>query len=108
MDLADTPICSFVVRLWIEESKPGMGSVTWRGHVTDVLRNERRHVSSLPAITDAMAPRLLELGVRFGWSWHLGFWLRQRRSSGARRAWQRQDPTHLDDEATDRHDRSVQ
>jgi hypothetical protein len=98
MDLADTPVCSFVVRLWIEESQAGGGRVTWRGHVTDVLRDERCYVSSLAAITDAIAPRLEELGVRFGWSWRLGYCLRQRRGNGERRAGRHANPAALDDE----------
>lgn len=37
---------SFLVRLWVEGVDPVARSIRWRGHVTHLIDEERRHVES--------------------------------------------------------------
>jgi len=43
---------SFVVRMWLEECAPNTGQAEWRGHVTELLSNERRYFMQLTEIVD--------------------------------------------------------
>lgn len=46
---------SFVVRIWLEEFAPGTGQAEWRGHVTELLSNERRSFMQLTEIVDIIS-----------------------------------------------------
>jgi hypothetical protein len=54
---ADTTAHTFVVRLWMEDSdEPGVRR--WRGHVTDVIDEERMYVNDLDEILGFISRRL--------------------------------------------------
>lgn len=42
-----TEICTFVVRIWLED---GEDENEWRGHITHVLSDERRHFETVDAM----------------------------------------------------------
>jgi hypothetical protein len=43
---------SFLVRLWIEGVDPVARSIRWRGHVTHLIDEERRHVESFEHLNE--------------------------------------------------------
>jgi hypothetical protein len=67
---------SFVVRLWLEEAPHGHGA-SWRGHITHVGTNERRHIRRLDDIGAFIAPYLEQIGGDVGWCWRTRRWLKR-------------------------------
>jgi len=65
---------SFVVKVWREESSQA-GGATWRGHITNVLRGDRRPLADLTDVADFIVPSLEEMGVRLGRGWRIRSWL---------------------------------
>jgi hypothetical protein len=63
MDLPEASSHSFVIRLWLEETKEEAGRAVWRGHITHVLSGERRSVQTLVAISSFIASYLEAMGV---------------------------------------------
>jgi hypothetical protein len=61
-DASAHPSQSFVVRIWIEESRAGR-SPTWRGHVTHVQSGQRRSVDSLGGISRIIATHIAAMGA---------------------------------------------
>lgn len=55
---------SFVVKVWLEESKEEAGEAVWRGHITHVPSQERRYFNALDDIIDFIGPYLERMGVR--------------------------------------------
>ncbi len=55
-----TEICTFVVRVWLEED----GEDGWRGHITHVLSDERRHFETVEAMDEFVVEhiRLMRIG----------------------------------------------
>jgi hypothetical protein len=65
---------SFVVKVWREESLDA-GAATWRGHITNVLRGDRRSLGDLADVADFIVPCLEDMGVRLGRGWRIRSWL---------------------------------
>lgn len=51
-------IYSFVVRIWLEETKAETQRLLWHGHITDVSSGERRYIQSLHEIPEFIQTRL--------------------------------------------------
>ena len=47
MSVDETPVHSFVIRVWSEETAPIAGQSVWRGHITHIPSNQRRHFDNL-------------------------------------------------------------
>jgi hypothetical protein len=77
MDLSETYIHSFIVRIWIEETAEEVSRAVWRGHITHIPSGERRYVEDLDAIVVFIAPYLEAIGVKFDLSWRVKRWLKQ-------------------------------
>ncbi len=77
MGLLETNTHSFIIRIWLEETDEEAGRVTWRGHITHVPSGERRYLKDLDDILAFIAPRLKEMGVKFGLCWQIKEWLRR-------------------------------
>ena len=75
MDLDESRIHSFVIRVWVEEFDELSQRVVWRGHITHVQNRERRLIKSLPEVTAFIAPYLAQMGVRPSWCQQLRHWL---------------------------------
>ncbi len=60
----ETTSHSFIVKVWVEESREGEETVAWRGHITHVPSGERRYVQALNGITAFIAPYLRALGAK--------------------------------------------
>jgi hypothetical protein len=65
---------SFVVKVWREEALDA-GDATWRGHITNVLRGDRRSLADLTDVADFIVPCLEEMGVQLGRGWRIRSWL---------------------------------
>jgi hypothetical protein len=63
MRLDESKRCSFVVKVWIEETEAEQA--TWRGHVTHVFSGRRRYLQNLDEIAVFVRPYLEAMGVRF-------------------------------------------
>ena len=45
-----TNLHSFVLRIWLEEAATDTQPAKWRGHITHLLDNRRRHIESIDEI----------------------------------------------------------
>ena len=65
MELTERKTCSFIIKIWLEETTEG-GQVLWRGHITHVPSGNRRYLQDLDEIKDFITPWLERLGVKLG------------------------------------------
>lgn len=56
---AESCVASFVIRLQLDDE-----GTRWRGHITHVQSEERKHVRSLRQLDDFILRHLTELGLR--------------------------------------------
>ena len=63
MDLPETHVHSFVVKIWLEEVTEVPERTLWRGYVTHVETGERRYVQHLDDITAFIAHFLEQSGL---------------------------------------------
>ncbi len=63
MDLPETRIHSFVIKIWLEEMAEEVDHAIWRGHITHVHSGVRRHFQDLDIIFDFIQPYLLASSV---------------------------------------------
>jgi DUF1365 family protein len=75
---------SFIIKVWIEEHPDTDSPGTWRGYITEVLSGERRYLKDLDEIPDFIAPRLENMGVKFGIRWRVRRWFKRVRKRGKR------------------------
>jgi len=64
MDLIESDIHSFIVKIWLEESAEEAGKAHWRGHITHVPDNRRRYLEDLEEIKTFIVPYLRKMGVQ--------------------------------------------
>lgn len=64
MELPEHTTHSFIVRIWLEETGQPPGQITWRGHITHLLTNERRYVQSLEDISGFIGTYLEKMGAK--------------------------------------------
>jgi|SRR3979409_334941 hypothetical protein len=76
MDITESKVQSFIVKLWLEESGDEAGKVVWRGYVTHVPDGERRYLKRLSDVTDFIEGHLKAIGVEPDHS-RFGRWLRR-------------------------------
>jgi hypothetical protein len=55
---------SFIVKIWLEETKEEEGQTVWRGHITHVPSGKRRYVQALDEVPAFIEPYLEAMGVR--------------------------------------------
>ena len=66
MKTAEYVYCSFIVRVWVEETIGEAGRGVWRGHITHVPSGDRNYVKDLDEITAFISSYLERMGVRPG------------------------------------------
>jgi len=80
MDLPESHVDSFIVKLWTEAAT-GVGGgaerVKWHGHITHVSGGARHYLKDLDEIKTFIEPYLAEMGVEVGGRWRLRHWLRR-------------------------------
>lgn len=58
MELFESHIHSFIVKIWLEETAAEAGRAIWRGHITHVPSNARRYFEELDQIERFIVPYL--------------------------------------------------
>jgi hypothetical protein len=70
MDLPESQVDSFIVKLWTEAAGGSSGDrvepVLWHGHITHVSDGARRYLKDLDEIKVFIEPYLAEMGVDIG------------------------------------------
>jgi hypothetical protein len=51
---------TFLLRIWIEETRDERGRLTWRGHITHLPDERRRHVETFGQINQFIRQHLAE------------------------------------------------
>jgi hypothetical protein len=59
MDILESQVHSFIVKLWVERDEE-TGNTRWHGHITHVPRGERLYLKKLTDINDFIANYLGE------------------------------------------------
>jgi len=77
MDMPESKVHSFIVKLWLEEACDETGRIVWRGYITHVPSGERRYLKRLSDIADFIACYLKEMGVEPRPHLRVGRWLRR-------------------------------
>lgn len=75
MNLLETHIQSFIIKIWVEDGD-GKGPALWHGRITHVPSGECGYLRDLHCIELFMAPYLKRMGVRVGVGWRIRRWLR--------------------------------
>ena len=77
MDLPESYVHSFIIRIWMEATVAEAHRAAWRGSITHVPSGERRSFEDLDAIDTFIEEYLEGMGVNFGlrhrvkrWFWH--------------------------------------
>lgn len=76
MNLLETHIQSFIIKIWVEEADDGRGRARWRGQITHVPSGKRSYLRDLNCIEFFMMPYLKRMGVKFGIGWRIRRWLK--------------------------------
>jgi hypothetical protein len=63
MDAYELTSSSFIVKVWIEETKEEAGQTLWRGHITHVSSGARQYFEDLNKVTLFMIPYLQAMGI---------------------------------------------
>jgi hypothetical protein len=82
MDPIDQYTHSFIVKVWREPTARKAGKYTWRGQISHVPNGDRRSIRQLGEIALFIAPYLLHMKVKLGWSYWLLWLLTLRRRTG--------------------------
>jgi hypothetical protein len=67
--------CSFIIKIWLEETAEESGTARWRGHITHVPGGDRRYFQRLKDVETFVSGYLQEMGVVPSLSWRLRTWL---------------------------------
>jgi hypothetical protein len=70
---------TFVLRIWLEETRQEARQATWRGQITHAISGRRRSVTQLRDFDDFIAAYLKDMDVDLGIRWRLGNWLHTNR-----------------------------
>lgn len=62
MDIPESKVHSFIVKLWLEDAGDETGSAVWRGHVTHVPSGKRRYLRKLEDIVSVVESYVAEIG----------------------------------------------
>jgi hypothetical protein len=85
MDLTESDVQSFIVKLWFEETAGRNQRRLSHGYITHVSSGERRYVKGLDGITEFMAEYFALAGVKLGMRWWLTLWSKRQRAHWLKR-----------------------
>lgn len=75
MSLFETGSHSFIVKIWLEETKGEAGKAIWRGHITHVASGTRRYLRRVDDIPAFIVPYMQRMGVTPGLRWRVRLWI---------------------------------
>jgi hypothetical protein len=64
MDIPESKVHSFVVKVWLEDTGDEPARVGWHGYITHVPGGERRYLKNPNDVSDFIARYLREMGVK--------------------------------------------
>jgi hypothetical protein len=77
MDLKESKVHSFIIKLWLEgDTNP----LVWHGHITHVPSGERRYFQKLSGITDFVSEYIDGRNTQPDLKSRMKGWLRKRRA----------------------------
>ncbi|MFN8488147.1 MAG: hypothetical protein U0350_11180 [Caldilineaceae bacterium] len=56
--------CSFILKIWVEDSDYPTDAVLWRGHVTHVGSGKRQYFEDLSTALNFVLPYLKAMGIK--------------------------------------------
>ena len=77
MDIPESKVHSFIVKLWQEQAGDETERTVWHGYITHVPGGERRYLKRLRDIADFIARFLEDGDVERPSRWRLKSWLRR-------------------------------
>jgi hypothetical protein len=77
MDLAESKVHSFIIKLWLEGDAT---TFVWHGHITHVPSGERRYFNKLSGITDFVSEYLDGRKAHSDFKSRMKDWLKKRRA----------------------------
>lgn len=77
MDLTESKVHSFIIKLWLEGDTT---SFVWQGHITHVPSGERRYFKKLSGITDFVSEYLDGRKEQSDLKSRMKGWLKKRRA----------------------------
>ena len=77
MDLTESKVHSFIIKLWLEGDTT---SFVWHGHITHVPSGERRYFKKLSGITDFVSEYLDNRRAQSDLKSRMKGWLKKRRA----------------------------
>jgi len=77
MDLGESQLHSFIIKLWVEEPVAAAQQTAWRGKITHVPGGEHRYIKSFDEIADFMTAHANWIGVEKRRQGRLRSWLRR-------------------------------
>lgn len=77
MDLAESTVHSFIVKLWLEDADSEAGRLKWHGSITHVPSGTRRQFRELSEITDFIEQYVDDNDDRANRRSRLRSWLRR-------------------------------
>ena len=77
MDLPESVVHSFIVKLWFDGTEGGPRRLSWHGQITHVPGGERRSFKDLDEMNEFIEPYLEELGADVGRGRRVRRWLRR-------------------------------
>jgi ribosomal protein S19E (S16A) len=78
MDLTESDVQSFIVKLWFEGTAEVDRRRLSHGYVTHVSSGERRYVQGLDDVTEFIVEHLEKAGVEVGKRWRMTLWSKRR------------------------------
>lgn len=63
MDIPESKVHSFVVKVWLEPNSDEPANIDWHGYITHVPGGERRYLKKLSDVSDFIGIYLKEMGV---------------------------------------------
>lgn len=64
MELYERNTCSFVVKVWVENSDNRTDSVLWRGYITHIASGRRQYFEKLSNVLVFIVPYLEVMGIK--------------------------------------------
>lgn len=71
LDLFETSIHSFVIKIWLEETADENASNLWRGHISHIPSGEKRYIQNLNEMMFFVFPYIEEIGIKIPLKWRI-------------------------------------
>ena len=69
MEISESHFCSFIIKIWLEETPPPQGCALWRGHITHVPSGKRHYFQTLEGILAFVSPYVQRMGGEVAMQW---------------------------------------